>query len=346
MNNFKKIAFAASVLCASFAAQAQEQEINPSWYVQPSINAIKPDTDWTPDKTGYGAGLKFGKPLNNNWDVQFGYTNSRSRENGNRYQQETLGLDALYLFSRKSFRPFLLVGAGAQRDKENTLAVPENTRKTSPYLSVGAGFQSQISDLVSFQADVRDVHGFLRGDTFPQSKSDNAYVTLALNIAFSKPPVAAAPAPQPAPQPMAEVAPPPPPPPPAPPRFEKTTLSSTEVFAFNSAKLNQQQPKLDEIAAALNAAPDVNDITISGYADRLGSDKYNQKLSEQRANAVKAYLVGKGISTSRLNAVGKGESNPVVECTDKKMSRPALIKCLEPNRRVEVEQITIERRVQ
>ena len=45
-----------------------------------------------------------------------------------------------------------------------------------------------------------------------------------------------------------------------------------------------------------------------------------------------------------LNAIGKGEANPVVECNDKK--RADLIKCLEPNRRVEVEQITIEKRVQ
>ncbi|WP_394781766.1 OmpA family protein, partial [Undibacterium sp.] len=75
-----------------------------------------------------------------------------------------------------------------------------------------------------------------------------------------------------------------------------------------------------------------------------GSDKYNMKLSQRRAEAVKAYLVGKGIAGSRLTSQGKGESNPVVECTDK--NRSALIKCLEPNRRVEVEQITIERRVQ
>lgn len=345
MNNLKKIAVATAVLCSSIAAQAQE--INPSWYIQPSVLAVKPDTDFTPDKTGYGAGLKFGKPINENWDVQFGYTYGRSRENGNRYQQETLGVDALYLFSRKSFRPFLLVGAGAQRDKQNTLVAPDDARKTSPYLSVGAGFQSQLSDQWSFQADVRDVHGFLRGDTFPQASSDNIYVTVGFNFAFSKPPVAAAPAPvepAPAPEPVAAVAPPPPPPPPA--RFEKTTLSSTELFAFDSAKLNPNQPKLDEIAGALNSAPDINNVVITGYADRLGSAKYNQKLSEERAVSVKTYLVNKGIDGSRLNTVGKGEANPVVECTDKKMKRPALIKCLEPNRRVEVEQITIERRVQ
>ena len=160
----------------------------------------------------------------------------------------------------------------------------------------------------------------------------------------------------PAPQAMAPLAPvpeivaapaPPPPPPPAPPpapRFEKYTLSATEVFAFNSAELKPQQPKLDEIATALKGNSEVNNVVITGYADRIGSAKANQTLSERRAAAVKTYLTGKGIEASRLKSVGKGEANPVVVCTDKK--RPALIKCLAPNRRVEIEQITIERRVQ
>jgi OOP family OmpA-OmpF porin len=84
-------------------------------------------------------------------------------------------------------------------------------------------------------------------------------------------------------------------------------------------------------------------VVITGYTDRLGSDKYNQKLSERRATAVKDYLVGKGVAANRLKAEGKGKANPVVQCNNKK--RADLIACLEPNRRVEVEQITIERRV-
>ena len=85
-------------------------------------------------------------------------------------------------------------------------------------------------------------------------------------------------------------------------------------------------------------------ITITGYTDRIGSATYNQKLSQRRANAVKDYLVGKGVVARRLEAVGKGKDNPVVTCNNKKRSE--LIKCLEPNRRVEVEQITVEKQVQ
>ena len=126
--------------------------------------------------------------------------------------------------------------------------------------------------------------------------------------------------------------------------MEKVTMSATEMFGFDSAKLNPNQPKLDEIATLLNNNPGINDVTIAGYTDRLGAESYNQKLSERRANSVKEYLVGKGVAANRLSAEGRGEANPVVTCDNKR--KADLIKCLEPNRRVEVEQITIERRVQ
>jgi OOP family OmpA-OmpF porin len=104
------------------------------------------------------------------------------------------------------------------------------------------------------------------------------------------------------------------------------------------------QPKLDEIASTLNANPQIGAITVTGHTDRLGSDQYNQRLSQRRADAVKKYLVSKGVATNRVNAVGKGEKEPVVQCNEK--ARPALIKCLEPNRRVVVEAITVEKKVQ
>jgi outer membrane protein OmpA-like peptidoglycan-associated protein len=123
-------------------------------------------------------------------------------------------------------------------------------------------------------------------------------------------------------------------------RLDRYTLSATELFEFDKATLKMPQPKLDEIAQAMRRDPQIDDVTITGYTDRIGSDAYNLKLSKQRAEAVKAYLVGKGIESRRLDAVGKGEADPVVQCNDK--ARAALIKCLEPNRRVEVEQITVE----
>jgi len=343
VKKINNIAIAAALLCASFAASAQDANINPNWYFQPSVMGIKPDSDWATDKTGYGAGLKFGKAVSPNWDIQMGYTYGRSRENGARYEQQTLGVDALYMFSRQTFRPFILFGIGAERDKENRRLSLAQPHRTSPYVNAGLGFQSVINDRVSFQADVRSVYGFIGSDEFRHDRSNNVVANVGFNFAFGPTPtVAAPPAPAPAPTPVVEQpAPVAPPPPPA--RFEKVTMSTTELFEFNSAKLRGDQPKLDDIARVLNENTTVTGITVTGHADRLGSDAYNQKLSERRAVAVKEYLVSKGVGADRLDTQGKGESEPVVQCNNKK--RADLIKCLEPNRRVEVEQITIERRV-
>jgi len=123
-------------------------------------------------------------------------------------------------------------------------------------------------------------------------------------------------------------------------KFKKYTLSATELFAFNSDKVNMPQQKLVEIADALKESDSPKNIVIVGYTDRLGSDEYNQKLSERRAIAVKNYIASNGVDASRLTVEGKGEADPVVTCTDKK--KADLIECLKPNRRVEIDQITVK----
>jgi OOP family OmpA-OmpF porin len=342
VNNTKKIALAVAMLCAAGSTLAQE--LNPSWYIQPSVVGMKPDRDFGVDDKDWGGGLKFGKAVHQYWDIQVGGTHVRTEDGPARYRQTLLGVDGLLMLSRDRIRPFVLVGLGVERDKvDNPL---RNVSKNSPYWTAGVGVQATLTPQWSLQADIRSVRSNLRHDElYGFNKPNNKYVTIGLNYAFNPPP--APPAPVVAPAPVVEApapAPAPAPVTPPPARFEKITLSATELFAFDSANLSMPQPKLDEIAAALQADPSITDVDITGYADRLGSAKYNLKLSQRRADAVREYLVGKGVDGNRLKAYGKGTANPVVTCTEK--NRAALIKCLEPNRRVEVEQITIEKRVQ
>ena len=81
-------------------------------------------------------------------------------------------------------------------------------------------------------------------------------------------------------------------------------------------------------------------VEVSGHTDSIGSDAYNQRLSERRAAAVKTYLVSKGVDANRVYTEGKGETQPVTgnKC-DKVGGRAAQISCLQPDRRVEVEVI-------
>ncbi len=83
-------------------------------------------------------------------------------------------------------------------------------------------------------------------------------------------------------------------------------------FAFDSAKLRATQvDELDEAVATLKKHENVQ-IEIAGHTDSVGSDSYNMKLSRERAETVRDYLVNRGISAARLTTRGYGESNPVV----------------------------------
>lgn len=149
-----------------------------------------------------------------------------------------------------------------------------------------------------------------------------------------KAPVAPPPAPKAAPTPP----PPAPPAPPAPP--QKFTISADALFAFNSAALKPEgRNKLDELADALRGKS-YDSITLTGHTDRVGSVRYNQRLSELRAQSVKKHLEGKGLDIGKITATGKGKSQPVTkpsDCRGAKMTKAAIIACLQPDRRVDIE---------
>ncbi|MDG2525157.1 OmpA family protein [Stenotrophomonas sp. HITSZ_GD] len=129
---------------------------------------------------------------------------------------------------------------------------------------------------------------------------------------------------------------------PAAPQTRTLDLSTDMLFEFDSARLRPEGIQaLDErVVAALTDAQRLQGIRLSGYADRLGADDYNLALSQRRADAVKTHLVAKGVPAESVQAEGRGEADPVVDCQQR--SWPALISCLAPNRRVRVE-ITVDK---
>ena len=92
----------------------------------------------------------------------------------------------------------------------------------------------------------------------------------------------------------------------------KITLSENLVnFAFNSAELTSSaKTNLDKLATVLINNPDTN-INIYGHTDNKGTAQVNQKISENRANSVKNYLISKGIASSRMITMGRGFSEPI-----------------------------------
>jgi OOP family OmpA-OmpF porin len=152
-----------------------------------------------------------------------------------------------------------------------------------------------------------------------------------------KPVVAAPPAPAPAPAPAAApapapaaapVAPPPPPPPPAP-VSEKVTFAADAFFDVAKWNLKPEgKAKLDDLVSKMGGI-NLEVIIAVGHTDSDGGDAYNQKLSVQRSESVKAYLVSKGIEKNRVYTEGKGEKQPVADNKTKEGKQK--------NRRVEIE---------
>lgn len=123
---------------------------------------------------------------------------------------------------------------------------------------------------------------------------------------------------------------------------ERINLSVDALFAFDKSQINDVNPEgqrsLNELATKLRDYQSKGDsqVVIKGYTDRLGDDSYNMKLSNMRAQTVKNYLVNLGVNPETMIAVGAGETDAIKYCQPT-MNKQALIDCLQPNRRVQVD---------
>ncbi|OGB81765.1 MAG: flagellar motor protein MotB [Burkholderiales bacterium RIFOXYC12_FULL_60_6] len=228
----------------------------------------------------------------------------------------------------------------------NVLNPSPNARDTN--LKVGLGVQYAFTDALSLRAEIERY----RINDAVGNKGDVDLASIGLVYRFGgKTPTPVAQTYMPAPVIVVQAPPPPPPPPPvyvAPPPPppaptpvpQKVALSADSLFDFDSAAVKPTgRAELDKLVADLRGV-DFDVINVTGHTDRIGRQAYNQKLSTQRAEAVGNYLVSSaGIPASKINARGVNGSDPVTkpgDCVGTKVTR-ALIACLQPDRRVDIE---------
>ncbi|MDO9131842.1 OmpA family protein [Hydrogenophaga sp.] len=230
-------------------------------------------------------------------------------------------------------------GAGA------TAANVQDRNDTKANAKVGLGVQYELSRSMWLRAELERY----RVNNGVNGRNNVDLLSVGLVFPFNRAPayVAAAPAPYVAPAPAPMPAPivqapaPAPAPMPAPaPVPQRVSMSAESLFGFDASTVKPEgRAELDKFARDLSTA-NYQTVTVEGHTDRLGSDAYNQKLSEERAMAVKNYLVTNGrLDSSKISAVGKGESMPVTKPEDCKGNTrtAALVACLQPDRRVDVE---------
>ncbi len=229
-----------------------------------------------------------------------------------------------------------------------------NPRKNETNLKLGAGLQYEISRSMLVRAEaeryrVNDAVGnhagvnvFSISLVFPFGRAPAVVARAApaqeyiapMPTPMPEPARAAAPAPAPAMQIAAAPA-----AMPAPVR-RRVSFSAETLFGFDRSEIRAEgRTALDRFTSELKGTQ-FDLVIVEGHTDRLGSNAYNMKLSGQRADAVKSYLVSTGgLDGAKVSTVSKGESMPVTKPDDCKGNRPsaALISCLQPDRRVDVE---------
>lgn len=254
----------------------------------------------------------------------------------------TIGLDLKLGLPNGNLMPY--AKAGWDRTT-GTGAFPASQFKYTNDLHLGLGVEYKFAPKWSVAGEWTNSASKING-----SKLRNDNFTVGLNYYFGgSPAVAAAPVviaampivvkeqPKAAPAPV-------PAPTPAPSETWKTLLENKPVciegtnFEFGSAKLRSGEiKKLDEVTSFADKHPDVK-LEASGHTCSIGTEAYNQKLSERRAESVKAYLVNKGVAAQRIVTVGHGESKPMADNKTREGR--------EQNRRVEVcTVLTVEKKV-
>ncbi|MHB1084218.1 MAG: OmpA family protein [Thiobacillus sp.] len=326
------------IALAGIALQAQAMDDR--LYLAPSVNYTFADSDRRADD-GWGAGVALGKPVTQHLNMELSLTGSSLdyKTGSGGYDLQGLGIDAVYLFNRDAdFTPYGVLGAGVLRTD-----IP-GADDTGLMVNAGLGIMKRLSDNIALRADARYRWDGNSANAFNQSSFGDVIVSVGLNIALGEkarpapkpepvvqlapePTPASMPDPAPAPAPMSTPAPAPAPVvQPAPVAAALTTRQATQLdqakpgdvvtilegvnFEFDSARLRPDAIViLDEASTVLGRRSDIG-VDVVGHTCSIGTEKYNQGLSERRAKSVYDYFINKGIAADRLTTQGFGETKP------------------------------------
>ncbi|MDD2341547.1 MAG: porin OmpA [Tolumonas sp.] len=271
-----------------------------------------------------------GYTFNEYFGVEEGYNwLGNGRVNGQRFKTNGLNISALPRYPLTDDLS-LLGELGVMLWSADNQDMQTKDHGYSPV--IGAGLAYRVSDPVDLQLRYRYINGLGDAKTGASDSNNVMFdvVYYPTRTSESAPIVTPAPvaavAPAPAPQPVQET--------------KTFTLTSDVLFDFNKATL--KPAGVSALSKLYNQIQtlEMNDknIVVYGYTDRIGSDGYNLKLSQDRAKSVSSFLTSKGLSATRITAVGRGEADPVspASCNAIKAKKD-LIVCLAPDRRVNVE---------
>jgi OOP family OmpA-OmpF porin len=259
----------------------------------------EPDTQTGLDEGAlYGAGIGYFLTDDVSLNLSHGVYDGVGAVNGSKnIEGELTSLDAAYHFGAPGvgLRPYVSAGAAHQ-----SIGQPDRSgRDSSTFANLGAGVKYYFTENVFAKAGVDGMHNIDRGDS-----EWMAGVGVGLNFGGGQAPapvVAAAPVVE-EPAPVAEPVP------------EVVRVELDVKFDFDKAQVKSESyADIQSLAEFMNQYPQTS-TTVEGHTDSVGTDAYNQKLSERRAAAVRDVLVDQyGVADARVSSVGYGESRPVAD---------------------------------
>ncbi|MDY0925305.1 porin OmpA [Enterobacter sp. CFBP8995] len=341
----KKTAIAIAVALAGFATVAQAAPKDNTWYTGAKLGWSQyhdtgyygngyANNDGPTHESQLGAGAFLGYQANPYLGFELGYDwlgrmpNKGDNING-AFKAQGVQLAAKLSYPiTEDFDVYTRLGGMVWRadstQNNNGVRISDHDTGVSPLAAVGVEYA--LTKNWATRLDYQWVNNIGDAGTVG-ARPDNSMLSVGVSYRFGQEEDAApVVAPAPAPAPVVET--------------KRFTLKSDVLFTFNKATLKPEgQQALDQLYSQLSSMdPKDGSVVVLGFTDRIGSEQYNQKLSEKRAQSVVDYLVSKGIPSNKISARGMGKSNPVTGNTcDSVKGRNALIDCLAPDRRVEID---------